>query len=356
VGKAAALLALALAGLAPAAQAQTTQVLVENRRPSTISADNVTFWYNDFATEFTTGNDPGGYALQSVDVFISKSSWDSKVKYWVPGKRGPQADVFPFRAVRIRESLGNASYPSDSVLIELTPPSTYVINAFHTFTVPTNRTVWLRPNQRYFVDVEVYGLGGGHGILQPGLISNNSQSGLPNWSIANSGWERPNWLLRQRWRPKGTWKYGTKDKLGRSGIFRIKGYPIKVTEAPTGFTTTAGNRRATLSWDNPGNSDITKYQYRQGSGSWTDIANSDADTTSHVVTGLTNDVTYSFQVRAVAETVHGPSSNSSGDTPGFSPPTGPRLKAAAEQRRVILTWDNPGNSNTPSTSTARGLR
>jgi len=75
--------------------------------------------------------------------------------------------------------------------------------------------------------------------------------------------------------------------------------------APTGLKATAGNRRATLSWDNPSNSDITKYQYRQGSGSWTDIANSDADTTSHVVTGLTNDVTYSFQVRAVAGNLNG---------------------------------------------------
>ena len=61
---------------------------------------------------------------------------------------------------------------------------------------------------------------------------------------------------------------------------------------PTGLTATPGNMNVTLAWTNPSNPTITKWQYQEGSGDWTDIPNSDASTTSYVVTGLTNTTSY----------------------------------------------------------------
>ena len=68
----------------------------------------------------------------------------------------------------------------------------------------------------------------------------------------------------------------------------------------------AGDQQVTLSWDNPNNASITKYQYRQSTDSgktwspdWTNITASDENTTSHTVKSLTNDTVYTFEIRAV---------------------------------------------------------
>ena len=92
--------------------------------------------------------------------------------------------------------------------------------------------------------------------------------------------------------------------------------PMAVVTPPkiTGVTATAGDEQVTLTWNNPDNPVISDYQYRQGSGSplvwesWTDIGSSDANTTEHTVTGLTNDTEYSFAVRARIGTTTGPES------------------------------------------------
>ena len=87
--------------------------------------------------------------------------------------------------------------------------------------------------------------------------------------------------------------------------------------APAGLTAAPGNSQVALSWDDPEDSTITKYQYRYATSaltntdvnysgsSWHNIPNSDADTTTHTVTGLHNgpdgdgdDIVYSFQVRS----------------------------------------------------------
>ena len=59
-----------------------------------------------------------------------------------------------------------------------------------------------------------------------------------------------------------------------------------------------------MTWDNPGDTAIDKWQYRQSAteagldtASWTDIGSSDADTTTHTVTGLNAGGTYFFEVR-----------------------------------------------------------
>ena len=61
-----------------------------------------------------------------------------------------------------------------------------------------------------------------------------------------------------------------------------------------------------LSWDDPGDESITKYQYRKSENGgvswlpdWSDIASSDKDTNSHMVSGLTIGTEHTFSVRAV---------------------------------------------------------
>ena len=84
--------------------------------------------------------------------------------------------------------------------------------------------------------------------------------------------------------------------------------PITPTGAPTVamLDAEAGDTQAELTWvlGSNGGRPITGWQYRQsesggGYRPWTDIANSGPDTTGHTVGGLTNGVSYTFQVRAV---------------------------------------------------------
>ncbi|MCY4304080.1 MAG: fibronectin type III domain-containing protein, partial [Aestuariivita sp.] len=109
----------------------------------------------------------------------------------------------------------------------------------------------------------------------------------------------------------------------------------------------------TLSWADPSNSDIDKYQVRQGTGttvswgSWTDIGSSSATTTTHTVTGLTNGTQYSFQIRAVDGSTNGTASSTVtampvAATPAPAAPTG--LSAVPGVGSATLYWTNPGNS------------
>ena len=79
-----------------------------------------------------------------------------------------------------------------------------------------------------------------------------------------------------------------------------------------------GDRRVTLTWepdpDPPAPADdLSGFEYRQkaggGYGNWIDVRNSDASTTRHVVAGLDNGTTYTFQVRAVNSSGGGLASN-----------------------------------------------
>ena len=74
--------------------------------------------------------------------------------------------------------------------------------------------------------------------------------------------------------------------------------------APGTFTATGGVGRVALSWADPGNASITHYEVRSRPsggtwGEWTEIANSDRDTTGHEVAGLEAGAAYELEVRAV---------------------------------------------------------
>ena len=95
--------------------------------------------------------------------------------------------------------------------------------------------------------------------------------------------------------------------------------------APTLLASTAASGAVALSWIT-GPSSITKWEYRRqqegGSwGDWTGIANADASTASHIVSDLTEDVRYSFQLRAVNAAGPGPASATSSAVAGLAPTT-----------------------------------
>ena len=94
--------------------------------------------------------------------------------------------------------------------------------------------------------------------------------------------------------------------------------PATTPDPVTELIATPGNSQATLTWipGSDGGSPILYYEIRQRTGDgpytpWTIMVGSTATTTSYIVDGLTNGVTYWFQVRAV---------NAIGPTPIPDPP------------------------------------
>ena len=80
---------------------------------------------------------------------------------------------------------------------------------------------------------------------------------------------------------------------------------------------------------------------------WTDILDANAGTTSHIVTGLTNRVTYYFKVRAGnpsgpgGATMYSAGSDPASATAALGPPNVPgRLTAKPGNGMVVLSWDD----------------
>ena len=87
-------------------------------------------------------------------------------------------------------------------------------------------------------------------------------------------------------------------------MFDCRAQSRKITDIEVTFS----NGSVRVSWDDPGISAITKYQYmlQEGNGfgvhrgTWRDVPGSNAGTTSHTVTGLVNERTYGILLQAVA--------------------------------------------------------
>ena len=76
--------------------------------------------------------------------------------------------------------------------------------------------------------------------------------------------------------------------------------------APASLTATGRDAAIDLRWTDPSDSAISRYQVRVSADGgaawdpdWTDISGSGATTTSHTLTGLTNDTEYTIELRAV---------------------------------------------------------
>ncbi|MDE0471757.1 MAG: fibronectin type III domain-containing protein [Ekhidna sp.] len=136
--------------------------------------------------------------------------------------------------------------------------------------------------------------------------------------------------------------------------FSIGDPPVSPVAKPAGLTATAGDEQVTLNWDDPSNSEITSYQFQQKEGSddyeeWMVISGSDATTTTHTVSGLTNGTEYTFRIRAVAgSVVNGVESAEKAATPVAAPVKPTNFMATAGDGEVTLSWTDPSNSDITS--------
>ncbi|WP_446830455.1 fibronectin type III domain-containing protein [Candidatus Foliamicus sp.] len=141
--------------------------------------------------------------------------------------------------------------------------------------------------------------------------------------------------------------------IGNQTIVFKTAAPAPAPAAPTGLAATAGDTAVTLNWTDPNDANITGYQVRYGAGStvpatatWDDIDPSDDQTTSHVVTGLTNVTQYAFEIRAVNANGNSDASSTVTATPALAVPDAPaNLTASAGGTHVYLTWTNPTNAS-----------
>ena len=114
--------------------------------------------------------------------------------------------------------------------------------------------------------------------------------------------------------------------------------PLPKPAKPVGFMATAGAGRVALSWTDPSDATITKYQYRQKVGSaawgaWTDIPSSapgETNATSFTVTGLASGTEHRFRIRAVNAAGNGAPSDIAGPvTPTAADTTRPTVVAGS---------------------------
>ena len=133
-------------------------------------------------------------------------------------------------------------------------------------------------------------------------------------------------------------------------------------EAPGNLTATGGNGQVALTWDDPNDTTITRYEVRSrlssatSQGASSPISGSGATTTSYTLPSLTNGTEYTVQVRAVNGNSTNPlgsriSSNGPPSTVSATPKAPPRPPPQPPERppqpppmhegreRVLATWE-----------------
>ena len=129
--------------------------------------------------------------------------------------------------------------------------------------------------------------------------------------------------------------------------------PIAKPAKPTGLTARAGNTQVMLSWTDPSDSSISKYQVQRKAGSndwgsWMDIPTSapgGTNATSYTVTSLSNGTAYRFKIRAVNAGGTGPESDVAGPATPAAKPAKPRVWARSGDTKVTLSWADPRDSS-----------
>ena len=128
--------------------------------------------------------------------------------------------------------------------------------------------------------------------------------------------------------------------------------PMPAPAAPVILSATPRDGQVALTWDDPEDDTITKYQYstdyiingggnsNNGGASFSDIPSSNKGTIKFTVTGLANGTTHTLAVRAVNAYGNGVTSA----VTALMIPAAPRLSATAGDAQVALSWADPGNA------------
>ena len=118
--------------------------------------------------------------------------------------------------------------------------------------------------------------------------------------------------------------------------------------APSGLTATAGDANIELSWTNPSDATISRYQVRLSTDGgttwnpeWADITGSAASTVMHMLTGLTNETEYTIELRAVRGLNTTGAASRVSATPSPAPAAPKGMFATAKNGGVKVTWDDP---------------
>ena len=270
----------------------------------------------DAAQEFTTGSNETGYTLSSIDLELTVASTSN----------------FPV----VKLFSGSATGTEVATLTAPTNASTG--KTTYTFTVPT--AITLEGGTSYWVMAEETGGGTWHTVRFA-----EDATPAPGWSIADG----------DEFRVRTSTGPFTTDTLVALMI-RVNGTVNK--PFLENFRADAGNAQVTLRWDNPEDSSITRYQYRQRVTSesawdpdWTDIPGSGTSTTSYTVGDLANWTPYTFQIRAVRG--NEPTATSAATATPEGPPSAPRnLVARGQDQGITAWWQTPpaGDERTPLTS------
>ncbi len=271
----------------------------------------------DCAQGFFTGQNTRGYDLSSIQLDTQGAPGSGTL------------------TVTVRAATGSGR-PSNAVLYTLTNP-TNVGTGVQTFTAPGGAR--LNRDTQYFVHMTFDGSG-----TRPrwNLTANDNQdSGMAiGWSIGDHRYTR-------RSDGTGGWE-GDGGVYSTSIQIRVQGNTL--APAAPNLSAAPGETEVALTWDDPANNTITKYQYRRKTGdgdygNWTDIGGSGASTDSYTVTGLTSGTAYTFAVRAknvggtgAADTV----------TTATLPAAPTNLLPVPGDREVTLSWTNPGGDTITS--------
>ena len=272
----------------------------------------------DAAQEFTTGSNETGYTLSSIDLELTVASTSN------------------FPVVKLFSGSANGT----EVATLTAPTNASTGKTTYTFTVPT--AITLEGDTSYWVMAET-----GGGTWHTVRFAEDATPAA-GWSIA----DRDEFRIYSSTGPFST---GTLVAL----MIRVNGTVNK--PFLENFRADAGNAQVTLRWDNPEDSSITRYQYRQRLTSesawdpdWTDIPGSGASTTSYTVRNLANRTPYTFQIRAVRG--NEPTATSTASATPEGPPTAPlaprNLAARGQDQGITAWWQTPpaGDERAPVTS------
>ena len=117
----------------------------------------------------------------------------------------------------------------------------------------------------------------------------------------------------------------------------LEDYLYTKSAKPAGFKAEADDGAVVLSWTNPDDATITKWQYTQDGGTtWKDMAGSGKDTAVYRVSSLSNGTAYTFQIRAVGA---GGTAGTASDSASATPAAAPGVQVSNLVAGLSIPWD-----------------